>query len=114
MQTTTIANLLLIITVVSLVTIFTRTLPFLFFSGDKQPSKYVLYIGNILPPAIMAMLLIYSIRFETPFKYPFGLPALISIFFVVLLHVWKRNNLISILVGTVCYMLLVQVIFIVK
>lgn len=114
MQTTSIISLLLIIAVVSSVTIFTRALPFLFFSGNRQPSKYILYIGNILPPAIMAMLLIYSIRFETPFDYPYGLPALISIFVVVLLHVWKRNNLVSILGGTVCYMLFVQVIFLAK
>lgn len=112
MQTTTVTNLLLIIAVVASVTIFTRALPFLFFTGSKQPSKHVLYIGNILPPAIMAMLLVYSIRFATLFKYPYGLPTLIALSLVVLLHRWKRKNLISILGGTLCYMILVQVVFI--
>jgi branched-subunit amino acid transport protein AzlD len=104
-------NLLLIIAVVSSVTIFTRALPFLFFSGNRQPSKYVLYVGNILPPAVMAMLLLYSIRSVTPLVYPYGLPEFISIAVVVLLHIWKRNNLISILGGTLCYMSLVQIVF---
>ena len=104
-------NLLMIIAVVSAVTIFTRALPFLFFAGNRQPSKYILYIGNILPPAVMAMLLLYSIRAVTPQIYPYGLPEVISIAVVILLHVWKRNNLVSILCGTLCYMVLVQVVF---
>lgn len=112
MQPADVTTLLPIIGVVAAVTIFTRALPFLFFTGKKQPSKYILYIGNILPPAVMAMLLIYSIRYTTPLTYPYGLPTLISIGLVVLLHVWKRNNLISILGGTLCYMILIQLVFI--
>lgn len=106
------SNALLIILVVAAVTFFTRVIPFLFFSGNKKPPQLILYIGRILPPAIMAMLLIYCLRNVRPMQFPHGIPELIALSTVIALHLWKRNNLISILGGTVLYMYLVQAVFI--
>jgi branched-subunit amino acid transport protein AzlD len=101
---------LVIIGIVALVTFFTRVLPFLFFKNRETP-KIIAYLGQVLPMAIMAMLMVYCLKSISFTAYPYGLPECIAIAIVVLLHIWKRNTLISILAGTVAYMLLVQIIF---
>ncbi|NTW05235.1 MAG: branched-chain amino acid transporter AzlD [Peptococcaceae bacterium] len=105
------SNPINIVLVVAAVTFFTRIMPFLFFDSNKNAPGSVIYLGKIVPPAIMAMLLIYSLRNVAPLKYPYGLPELIALSTVILLHLWKKNNLVSILSGTVLYMFLVQKIF---
>jgi branched-subunit amino acid transport protein AzlD len=105
------SGLIKIVLVVAAVTFFTRMMPFLFFDNREGPSGTVIYLGKIIPPAIMAMLLIYCLRYVGPLKYPYGLPELIALVAVILLHLWKRNNLVSILSGTVLYMFFVQKIF---
>ena len=98
-----------IVAVMSLVTILLRSLPFLIFKEKVPP--YVTYLGKVLPPAIVGMLVIYCLKDVTVLAAPYGLPELLSILIVVLLQVWKRNTLISILCGTVAYMLLIQLVF---
>ena len=102
---------LIIILVVSLGTQMTRWLPFVLFPEQKEPPAVVAYLGKVLPPAVIGMLVIYCLKAVSITSYPYGLPEFISVAVVILLHVWKRNNLLSIGVGTVLYMVLVQAVF---
>ena len=97
---------LILIAVMSGVTILIRFLPFICFS--KGTPKAVIYLGNVLPGAIIAMLVVYCLKDISFISKPYGLPQIISVLFVVLLHKWKHNTLLSIFAGTVCYMLLIQ------
>ena len=99
----------IIIAVMSVVTMLIRFLPFLVFR--KRTPKYVSYLGRVLPPAIIGMLVIYCLKDITPALYPFGLPELIACACVVGVQVWRRNSLISILSGTIIYMLLIEFVF---
>ena len=99
------------IAVMTLVTMLTRFLPFLIFNEHRKTPKLVLYLGKVLPCAIMGMLVIYCLKDVKFLSAPYGLPELIGIVVVAGLHLWKRNSLLSIGVGTVAYMLLVQLVF---
>ena len=100
-----------IILVVALTTFVTRFIPFAVFPKGKEIPKVVQYLGKVLPPAVIGMLVVYCFKSAQITAFPFGLPELIAGVVVVLLHVWKRNNLLSIGVGTVLYMILVQTVF---
>jgi len=100
----------LIVAVVAAVTIALRFLPFFIFGGKKETPKIVLYLGKVLPYAIMGMLVIYCLRSITTGGMGAGIAQLIACAVVVLLHLWKRNTLISIIGGTAVYMILVQVV----
>ncbi len=103
---------ILLIIVVSVVTILLRFLPFIVFNDKKEPPKIITYLGNILPFSVMAMLVIYCFKDISITNFPFGLPEVIAGLIVVLLHIWKKNTLLSIVSGTIVYMLLIQFIFI--
>ena len=99
------------IAVMAIVTFLTRVLPFLLFDLGESPPKLVLYLGRVLPPAIIAMLIVYCLR-GVSFSTPDGwVPQLLCVAVVVALHLWKHNNLLSIFGGTVLYMVLVQAVF---
>ena len=98
-----------LIAIMAIVTMLIRFLPFLVFR--KQTPKYISYLGSVLPPAIIGMLVIYCLKDITPSVHPFGIPELIAVACVAGVQVWKRNSLISILTGTLIYMLLVQTVF---
>ena len=83
----------------------------LIFGENKETPKLIAYLGQVLPYAIMGMLVIYCMKDVSFLSPPFGAPELIGCAVVALLHLWKRNSLLSIGVGTVCYMLLVQLVF---
>ena len=102
---------ILLILVAVLVTMSTRFLPFLIFGEKRKTPPIITYLGTVLPCAIMGMLVVYCLKDVSLFSSPFGLPELISCVVVATLHVWKRNSLLSIGGGTVCYMLLVQLVF---
>lgn len=102
---------LLIILAVGATTFVTRVIPFAIFHNKKEIPPIVKYLGKVLPPAVIGMLVIYCLKAVSIVSYPFGLPEFLAIAAVVILHVWKRNNLLSIGVGTVLYMFLVQVVF---
>lgn len=102
---------LLSIAVMAGVTFLTRALPFLLFDRGEKPPKAVLYLGRVLPPAIIAMLIVYCVRGVT-FSAPAGwVPTLLAGLAAVLLHLWKGNDLISIFGATGLYMVLVQGVF---
>lgn len=101
----------LIILVVALTTFATRVTPFLFFPKGKEIPKTVQYLGKVLTPAVIGMLVVYCLKNTTVLSSPYGIPELVSVLTVAILHIWKRNNLISIGVGTVLYMFLIQVVF---
>lgn len=101
----------LVIAVTALVTMFLRFVPFLLFGGKRETPAYISYLGRLLPYAVMAMLVVYCLRDISFLSAPFGAPELISCAVVALLHVWKRSSILSILGGTACYMLLVQLVF---
>ena len=99
------------IAVMAIVTFLTRALPFLLFDRGESPPKIVLYLGRVLPPAIIAMLIVYCLR-GVSFSTPGGwVPQLLCVAVVVALHLWKHNNLLSIFGGTILYMVLVQAVF---
>ena len=100
-----------LIVVMALVTMATRFLPFLIFGEHRKTPELILYLGKVLPCAVMGMLVVYCLKDVTFLQAPFGLPELIGIVVVALLHLWRRNSLLSIGVGTVAYMLLVQLVF---
>lgn len=92
-------------------TMLTRFLPFLVFRSKRPTPRYIQYLGRVLPGAIFAMLIIYCLRDVSLLQGSHGLPELIAIAVTVGLHLWKRQMLLSIAGGTICYMLLVQFIF---
>ena len=102
---------ILLIAVVALVTIGLRFLPFLIFRENRTTPPIIAYLGQILPFAIMGMLVVYCLKDMVITAAPFGIPELIGCAVVALLHLWKRNTLLSIGAGTLCYMLLVQFVF---
>lgn len=101
----------LIIAVIALVTAALRFLPFLIFRENRKTPPIVSYLGQVLPYAIMGMLVVYCLKGVSFSAFPFGIPEFLGCAVVTLLHIRKRNTLLSIGVGTVCYMLLVQLIF---
>lgn len=102
---------LLIVFAVAGTIFFTRVIPFLFFPAGKRIPPMVQYLGKVLPPAVIGMLVIYCLKAVHLTAYPYGLPEFIAIAVVIFLHAWKRNNLLSIGVGTILYMFLVQAVF---
>ena len=89
---------------------FTRLIPFLFFPKGKEIPPIIRYLGRV-PPAVIGMLVIYCLKNVSVLAAPFGLPEFIAVAAVIMLHVWKRNNLLSIGAGTALYMFLIQVVF---
>lgn len=104
-------SLVIILTVAGTI-FFNRLIPFLFFPKGKKIPPMVQYLGKVLPPAVIGMLVIYCLKSVSVLSYPYGLPEFIAVIVVIALHVWKRNNLLSIGTGTVLYMFLVQVVFV--
>lgn len=102
-----------IITIASVVlgTMVTRFLPFLVFPEGKTPPKFITYLGTVLPYAVIGLLVIYCLK-DAVFSSLHCLPELIAIAFIVVLHKWKKNTLLSIAGGTILYMFLVQVVFV--
>lgn len=101
----------LLILVATLVTMATRFLPFLIFRENRKTPELVTYLGQVLPFAIMGMLVVYCMKDVAWLRLPFGIPEILGCAIVAVLHLWKRNSLLSIGVGTVAYMLMVQLIF---
>jgi len=100
-----------IVLVATLVTAITRFLPFLIFGNGKETPPVIVYLGKVLPYAIIGMLVVYCLKDVQPLAFPYGIPELLGCTAVALLHIWKRNTLLSIGGGTLLYMLLVQLVF---
>lgn len=110
-MTMTLTQQLITIGMVIFGTILTRFLPFLIFPAGKETPKYIQYLGKVLPPAVFGMLVIYCLKNVNVMAGSHGIPELIAILVVIILHRWKRQMLLSIAGGTICYMLLVQFLF---
>lgn len=102
---------LAIIAVVAFCTILTRALPFIALGGKKEVPPSVKYLGKVLPPAIMSILVVYCLKSVNLLVGSRGIPELASVALVAALHIWKKNTLLSIGAGTLCYMALVQLVF---
>lgn len=102
---------MILIAAVVLGTMLTRFLPFLVFPAGKPTPRYVRYLGGVLPGAVFGLLVIYCLKDVSLFSGSRGLPELIAVAVVAALHLWKRQMLLSIAAGTLCYMLLVQWVF---
>lgn len=103
---------LLMILIMAGITFAIRGLPFLLFPGNKKTPSYILYLGKVLPCAIIGMLVVYCLKNVSLLSAPFGLPELLAAAAIVAVHVWKRNTLLSIGGGTIFYMFLVQFVFV--
>ena len=104
------SHAVLIVAVTALVTIAVRFLPFAVF-GKRPLPRVVVYLGRVLPPALMGLLVVYCFKSTPIFTGSHGLPELIAALFVVLSYEWKENLLLSVGGGTAAYMLLVQLVF---
>lgn len=107
----TYAQQIVTIAMVVLGTALTRFLPFLLFPAGKPTPKYIRYLGKVLPSAVFGLLVVYSLKNVNIFAGSRGVPEAISVALVAALHLWKRNMLLSIAGGTICYMALVQFVF---
>ncbi len=101
----------LIILVIIIVTILLRFIPFIIFNNDKKIPKIIKKLSSSLPYAIMSMLVVYCLKDISITNVDSIIPILISCLIVGCLYVWKRNTLISIVIGTICYMILIQFVF---
>ena len=104
-------QLLITIVLLALGIRITRFAPFLLFPAGKPTPKYIRYLGNVLPSAMFGLLVVYCLKNVSLFAPSYGIPELIALAVVVALHLWRRQMLLSIAGGTVCYMLLVQLVF---
>ena len=109
MLTTT--QMFIIIALLAVGTALTRFLPFVLFRDAASAPPYVCYLGKLLPTAAISLLVVYCLRYISLASAPHGIPEVIGIIVVAALHLWRKNTLLSIAVGTVCYMLLVQFVF---
>ena len=107
----TTSMLVLTILVAAVCTFATRAVPFVLFGGSKEPPKIIIALGKILPVAILGILIIYGIGDFTTLGRDSLLPKLIGVALTAAVHLWKRNVLLSISVGTIGYMLLINFVF---
>lgn len=100
--------MVLTVAVVVAATLLTRFSAFLIFPPGKKALDFVQYLGKALPAAVMGMLVVYTFKDTIVFSYPYGVPELIALLVTVGMHLWKRNMFMSIGIGTIVYMLIVQ------
>ncbi len=101
----------IIIALVALGTLLTRVLPFILLPDNKKTPAFIDYLGKVLPYPVMGMLVVFCLKNVSLLISPYGIPEAIAVLCVVFLHLWKNNTLLSIGVGTVVYMVLVQGVF---
>lgn len=107
----TTAQQIITIAMAILATTLTRFLPFIIFPAGKDAPKFIKYLGKVLPAAVFGFLVVYCLKNVDILGGSHGIPELIAVAVVVALHLWKRQMLLSILGGTVVYMLLIQLVF---
>jgi branched-subunit amino acid transport protein AzlD len=102
---------LLLVLVMAVFTALTRFLPFIAFPEGRRKPKVIIYLGKVLPYALIGMLVVYCFKGVSLISAPFGLPEILAAILVAVLHIWKRNTLISVFSGVIFYMILVQFVF---
>lgn len=110
-MTLTTSQALITIAMLVVGTVTTRVLPFLVFPPTKKTPSYILYLGKVLPYAVIGLLVVFCLKSVSLTTFPFGLPELLAIVGIGILHIWRNNTLLSIGAGTLFYMILVQVVF---
>lgn len=110
MPLTPIQTIIMILAVAAGVMI-TRFLPFILFPEKKEAPAYITYLGKVLPPAMMGLLVVYCFKSVSITRAPFGIPEVLAALVVIGLHNWKSNALFSIGGGTAVYMFLLQIVF---
>ena len=108
----TLTQQIITVIAVALATMLTRFFPFIVFPAGKPTPKYIQYLGRVLPAAVFGLLVVYCLKEVNVLAGWHGIPELIAIAFIVVLHLWKKQMLLSIAGGTVLYMLLVQLVFV--
>lgn len=111
-MTLTTTETFIIVCVVTIGTMITRFLPFLLLKGERANNPYINYLGQVLPYAAIGLLVVYCLRNVNFRSHINFLPELIAVTFIGILHYWKENTLLSIGLGTVLYMVLVQIVFV--
>lgn len=101
----------LVILIMGLVTLATRLLPVLIFGRGEKVPDYILYLGKVVPFTAMGLLIVYCLKDVSVVESPHGLPELIALAIVSGTYLWKRNTIFSVVIGTVVYMVLVQMVF---
>ncbi len=104
------SQMILIIAICGIVTFALRAIPFLILAGREVP-KSITYLGKVLPMSVMTILVVYcvkGVRFDSPDNF---VPTLVGLIVTAFLHLWKKNTFLSIVAGTVIYMLMVQLVF---
>ena len=105
------AQAMALILTMTAVTMATRFLPFLLLGDKRQTPPFITYLGKVLPYAIMGMLVVYCLKGLSVTQLSSVAPAVLGVGITAGLHLWKHNTLLSILGGTVVYMVLVQMVF---
>lgn len=108
----TVSQQIITVAMVVLGTLITRFLPFIIFPASKPTPKFVRYLGRVLPPAVLGLLVIYCLKDVSIFTGNRAIPEMIAIGVVAGLHLWKKQMLLSIAAGTVTYMILIQLVFV--
>ena len=101
----------MLVAVMAFITFLLRALPFVVFGGKRKTPAYITYLSDVLPCAIIGMLVVYCLRNIEILSSPHGLPELAACAVVAGLHLWRKNTLLSITAGTVVYMVLIQMVF---
>lgn len=104
-------EIILTILIAIIATVLTRAISFLLFSRKGKPPKIIQYLGVVLPAAVMGMLVVYSLKDVQIWQNPYGIPELLGVLITVGIHFWKHNMILSLAVGTITYMALVQTVF---
>lgn len=102
---------MIILLVIGFVTLMTRILPVLIFGRGEKVPDYILYLGKAVPFTAMGLLIVYCLKDVPIRESPHGLPELIALAVVSGTYLWKRNSILSVVIGTAVYMLLVQAVF---
>ena len=103
---------LITIFICGIATALTRFLPFILFGGKKGTPKIITYLGKVLPLSVFALLIVYCFKNVSFLTYSYGLPELIGVLVTVIVHLWRRNMLLSIASGTIFYMVFIQTVFV--
>lgn len=102
---------MIIILIMGLMTLGTRIVPVLIFGRGEKVPEYILYLGKVVPYTAMGLLIVYCLKDVPVLEAPHALPEIIALAVVSATYLWKRNTIMSVVIGTVLYMVLVQMVF---
>lgn len=104
-------QMLITVAIIVFSTVLTRFLVFFIFPPTKEPPQFITYLGKVLPPSAIGLLVVYALKDTQIIGMPFAIPEISAILIIIIMHKWRRNTLMSIASGTIVYMMLVQIVF---